>query len=34
VNRLSRSLFWEFVHAVALTNEPEDKFVRKLSKAL
>ena len=34
MNRFSRSLFWEFFHAVALTSEPEDRFVRKLSKAL
>jgi hypothetical protein len=33
-NRFSRSLFREFVHAVALTSEPEDRLVRKLSKAL
>ena len=34
MNRFSRSLFLEFIHAVALTSEPEDRFVRKLSKAL
>ena len=33
-HQLSRSLFREFVYAVALTSEPEDKFVRKLSKAV
>ena len=34
MNRFSRSLFLEFIHAVALISEPEDRFVRKLSKAL
>ncbi len=31
---LSRSLSWKFAHTVALTSEPEDRFVRKLSNAL
>ena len=34
MNRFSRTLFWEFIHAVALTSEPEDRLVRKLLKAL
>jgi hypothetical protein len=34
VKWLSRSLSWKFAHTVALTSEPEDRFVRKLSNAL
>ena len=31
---MSRSLFLEFIHAFALISEPEDRLVKKLSKAL
>jgi hypothetical protein len=34
MNQSVRSPFLEFAHADALTSEPEDRFVRKLSKAL